>query len=187
MPGATASAASAASSNATNARFGVSGPVEVEGELAGLVGAGEDVGGLFLERVGNATVKAGTLGRQKVGVDDFADERVPESVRVRLGVHHEDLRVDAGSDGGLERVGSSRSAILVSSWSWLVACPPLRSRRARAGVVVQPAMSAAIRSDNTAGIVSPARCAATSSSVKNGLPSPRARTCSTRFGGRARR
>ena len=36
-------------------------------------------------------------------------------------------------------------------------------------------MSAEIRSDRTAGIASPARWAATSSSVKNGLPWPRAR------------
>ena len=41
-------------------------------------------------------------------------------------------------------------------------------------------MSAESRSDRTAGIVSPARWAATSSSVKNGLPWPRARISSTR-------
>ena len=33
-----------------------------------------------------------------------------------------------------------------------------------------PSMSAEIRSDSKGGIASPARCAATSSSVKNGLP-----------------
>ena len=43
-------------------------------------------------------------------------------------------------------------------------------------------MSAEMRSDSTIGIASPARWAATSSSVKNGLPCPRARTSSTRAG-----
>ena len=44
-------------------------------------------------------------------------------------------------------------------------------------------MSAESRSDRTAGIVSPARWAVTSSSVKNGFPWPRARICSTRSWG----
>ena len=45
-------------------------------------------------------------------------------------------------------------------------------------------MSAEMRSDSTIGIASPARWAATSSSVKNGLPCPRAKIASTRAGAR---
>ena len=85
-------------------RFDVSGAVEVEGELAGLVGTSQHIVRLFLKRIRYATVKAGTLGRQKIVVDDFANQRMPESVRARPSFHREDLCVDAGSDCGLEGV-----------------------------------------------------------------------------------
>ena len=82
--------------------FRVARTVEVEGQLTRPVGAAQGIGGLLLQRLGDAAVQARSLRREQVGVDDLSEQRVAEPVGVAGVVHHEQLCVDHGPHRGFE-------------------------------------------------------------------------------------
>ena len=159
--------------------FAVAGPVEVEGELAGPVGPAELRGRLLLEGFGDPAMEPCALRREQVGVDDLADEGVTEPVGVGGGVDHDQLRVHRGARHParwLRRRG--RRSPATGRASCPVPRPPWHRPPGGPGRRVRRCPP---RSGPTGrrGSPRPATWAATSSSVKNGFPCPRARICST--------
>ena len=162
-------AASAASSSATNAAVLIACPVEMKGQFAGSIGARQNVRRLVGERVGNAPVQPLALRWKQLVVDDLADQRVTKPVGIGVAVNDNELRVDRGAQRNFEAVsvhfGDSDEEFVGG-----VAPDNGDDAEDRSARCSRPSRSEAMRSDRTAGIACPLRCAATSSAVKKGLP-----------------
>jgi hypothetical protein len=72
----------------------VSCPVEMKGQLAGSIGAGEHMWWLVGEGVGDAAVKPLAFRREKFVVHDLTDQRMTKAVRVGGAIDDDELRVD---------------------------------------------------------------------------------------------
>ena len=85
-------------------RLVISCPVEMNGQLAGSIGTGEQVWWLFGQGVGDAAVKPLALRREKLVVDDLADQRMTKAVGVGVAIDDDELRVDRRVERDFERV-----------------------------------------------------------------------------------
>ena len=83
----------------------ISCPVEMKGQLAGSIGAGEHVWRLVGQRVGDAAVKPFAFRREKLVVDDLADQRMTKAVGVGVAIDDDELRVDRSVERYFEPVG----------------------------------------------------------------------------------
>ena len=82
----------------------ISCPVEMNGQFAGSIGTGEHVWWLVGQRVGDAAVKPFALGREKLVVDDLADQRMTKAVGVGVAIDDDELRVDRSVERNFEPV-----------------------------------------------------------------------------------
>ena len=172
VAGAISSAASAAANSASNAaassparsRWNASSPaasVAVDREAW-----------LRPQRRRERPVEPSPLSRQRCVVGDLTDERVPNPIGVRRSVHDEQSGIPAPRTAASVVASSSSTTAARSAGS--VSRPTVASAtRTCRPAGSRLATSASRRSDSITGIASPARCATASSSVKNGLPSPR--------------
>ena len=85
-------------------RLVISCPVEMNGQLAGSIGTGEQVWWLFGQGVGDAAVEPFALRREKLVVDDLADQRMTKAVGVGVAIDDDELRVDRRVERDFERV-----------------------------------------------------------------------------------
>ena len=77
----------------------------MNGEFAGSIGSGEHMLWLVGQRVGDAAVEPFALGREKLVVDDLADQRMTKPVGVSVAIDDDELRVDRSVQRDFEHVG----------------------------------------------------------------------------------
>ena len=83
-------------------------PVEMKGQFAGSIRAGEDVRRLIGQRVGDAAVQPFAFRWKQLVVDDLTDQRVTKPVRIGVAVDDDELRVDRGAQRNFETVRRPR-------------------------------------------------------------------------------